>query len=151
MHNLKVKDLLKFSTTQPTLIPAHTPLRDVARQLVLDPLTREVYVTDEQNRFIGVITLRRLARSVFAGHAERLASPVSLLELVSAQTADQLALKKPAFVLEEDTLARLLDVMFRYDVNEIPVVNRQKTVVGNLNMLEILQAWLDGKLQPPLS
>lgn len=146
MRQVRIKELLPFSGTNPAVVAAHATLREVAGKMIEDLRTREVYVRDDKGHFIGVITLRRLARCVFSSEIPGRQSPTSLLELVSAQTAKDLALRKPAYVHEDDTFERLLAVMFRYDINEIPVVNSEKTIVGNINMLEILSAWLSGKL-----
>ncbi len=149
MKALTVKDLLPFSKTEPTIVPAEASLREVVRKMVEDLKTREVYVLDQDGRFLGVITLRRLARWVFASELPRDVSPTELLDLISSRTAGDLALRKPAYVREDDPLEKLLQVMFRYDINEIPVVDAEGRIVGNLNMLEILAAWLEGRLGDP--
>jgi len=146
MHTISIKDLLPFSPTDPAVVSSDAALREVAKKMIEDLRTREVYVLDEKGHFLGVITLRRLARCIFSSEIPERLSPTSLLELVSAQTAEDLALRKPAYVDEDDVFERLMEVMFRYDINEIPVVNKDKTIVGNINMLEILSAWLDGNL-----
>ncbi len=146
MREVRIKDLLPFSPTDPAVVTSNTPLREVASKMIEDLRTREVYVIDEKGHFLGVITLRRLARCIFSSEIPDRLSPTSLLELVSAQTAEDLALRKPAYVHEDDVFERLIEVMFRYDINEIPVVDSEKAIVGNINMLEILSAWLNGKL-----
>jgi CBS domain-containing protein len=146
MRTLKVRDLLPLSQTEPAVVPAEASLREVAHKMVEDLKTREVYVVDRERRFLGVITLRRLARWAFASELPGELSPTELLDFLSSKTAGDLALRKPAYVREEDTLERLLGVMFRYDINEIPVVDAEGRIVGNLNMLELLKAWLEGRL-----
>jgi CBS domain-containing protein len=146
MRTLKVKDLLPLSRTEPTIVPAEAGLREVARKMVEDLTTREVYVTEREGCFLGVITLRRLARWTFASELPAEVSPTELLDFLSSETAGDLALRKPAYVREEDPLERLLGVLFRYDINEIPVVDAEGRIVGNLNMLELLKAWLEGRL-----
>ncbi len=151
MRALTVRDLLPFSQTEPAVVTEDASLREVAQKMVEDPRTREVYVVDEEGRFVGVITLRRLARWAFAFARElpgdASTSPTELLDFLSAETAGDLALRKPAYVRLDDPLETLLRVMFRYDVNEIPVVSPEGRIVGNLNMLEILGAWLEGRLR----
>jgi len=146
MRQVRIKELLPFSPTDPAVVSANIALREVAKKMIEDFRTREVYVVDEKGHFLGVITLRRLARCIFSSEIPDRLSPTSLLELVSAQTAEDLALRKPAYVFEDDSFERLMEVMFRYDINEIPVVNSERVIVGNINMLEILSAWVDGKL-----
>lgn len=146
MRTIKVKELLQYSVTDPAMVLVNTPLRQVAEKMIEDQRTREVYVVDDRNHFFGVITLRRLARCIFSSELPEKLSPTAFLELISAQTAGDLALRKPAYVAADDPFENLLKVMFRYDLNEIPVVDNQKTIVGNINMLEILSSWLKGDL-----
>jgi len=146
MKSISVRALLQFSPTDPTIVPMDISVERVAEKMVEDHRTREVYVVDENTHFLGIITLRRLAQCVFASEIPSKLSATTLLDLVSAETAGDLVLRKPAYVCEEDTFEHLLGVMFRYDINEIPVVNDDKSIVGNINMIEILCAWREGRL-----
>ncbi len=146
MRNVKVKEILPFSFTDPSIVYENADVKEVARKMVEDHQTREVYVKDIEDHFLGVITLRRLARCVFVSETPVQKSAVSLLELMSAKTARDLALRKPTYVYEDDSFEKLLKVMFRFDINEIPVLDSQDRIIGNINMLEIISAWLQGQL-----
>jgi len=91
--------------------------------------------------------LRRLARFVFTGQVPDKASATELLAYVSAETAEDLALKKAAYVRESDSLEHVVEIMFRFDINEIPVVDGERFIVGNLNMMELVAAWQRGRLE----
>jgi CBS domain-containing protein len=145
MRNLKVRDLLVFSPAQPRVVQATATVHEVVELLLADRSTREVYLVDDDNRFFGVITLRRLARHAFT-HDVPGQSATEMLDLVSARNADDLALKKAAYVALDDDLEDVLDVMFRFDINEVPVVDADKIVVGSLNMLDLVGAFYAGKL-----
>jgi CBS domain-containing protein len=60
---------------------------------------------------------------------------------VSVRNAHDLAIKKAVCVSEDDSLETLLDLMFRFDVDEIPVVDRRRVIVGKIGMLELIAAW----------
>lgn len=146
MRTLKVKDLLPFSRTRPAVITAEAGLRQVAEKMIEDPKAREVYVVDEEERLVGVITLRRLMHWVFSSQLSSDTSPTALLELIGSETAGDLALRKPVYIHADDSVEKLLQVIFRYDLNEIPVISHEGYIVNNLNMLEVLSAWLEEKL-----
>lgn len=146
MRMPKVKDLLPFSRTKPAMVTEDVSLRRVAEKMVEDPKAREVYVLDREGRLLGVITLRRLMRWVFSSDVASDTSPTALLELIGAETAGDLALRKPVYIREQDSVEELLQVIFRFDLNEIPVISGERHIVNNLNMLEVLSAWLEGKL-----
>lgn len=146
MKTLKVRDLLPFSQSAPSLVRTDATLRDVVGKLVEDRATREVYVVDEENRFQGVITVRRLARFVFSALVPDRSSATDLLELVSAENAEDLAIRKSACVHEDDPFEHVIDLMLRHEINEMPVVDDERVIVGNVNLLEILGAWHEGRI-----
>jgi CBS domain-containing protein len=146
VKEITVEELLAFSPTPLTLVTADATPRDVVEKLVRDRETREVYVVDGEGRFLGVITLRRLARLVFSQELPRKPSATELLEMLTVQNAEDLALKKAAHVGLDDSLERVIEVMFRFDINEIPVVDDDGVILGSLNMLDILAAWHQGRL-----
>ncbi len=147
MPTPKVRDLLPFSHTKPSVVARKATLAQIVDTLLNDPGTREVYVVDDEDRFFGVIPLRRLARFVFTGQVPDKASATELLEYVSAETAQDLALQKAAYVQEDDPLEHVVEIMFRFDINEIPVVDAERAIVGNLNMMELVAAWQRGRLE----
>lgn len=146
MQRAKVRDLLRYSSGAPSLVTTTASLREVVGKLIEDRSTREVYVVDEEGRFEGVITVRRLARFVFSTVAPRRTSATEMLELVSAESAGDIAIRKAAYVEEDDSFEHVVDVMLRFEINEIPVVDSDRVIVGNLNLLEILGAWYDGRI-----
>jgi len=145
MQATEVKDLL--SRGQPSLVAADATLKEVAAKMIEDRTTRDVYVIDDARRFVGLITLRRLTHFLFASKIPDKSSATDLLELVSAEHAGHLAVKKSAHVHVDDLLAHAVGVMFRFDLNEIPVVDSDMVFVGSLNMLEILAAWNAGEFE----
>ncbi|HEX5053000.1 MAG TPA: CBS domain-containing protein [Planctomycetota bacterium] len=149
MKNLKVRDLLAFAPSAPRVVRAHATLREVVELLNADRASREIYLLDDDGRLRGVITLRRLARFVFRHHVPDHTSATEMLELASARNAGDLAVKKVPHVGADDTLAHVLDVMFRSDINEIPVVGAKGELIGSLNMHELMAAWQAGRLDPP--
>lgn len=148
MKHLLVRDLLAFSAARPRTVRADEGIQRVVEQMIADRSTRDVYLVGDDDRFFGVITLRRLARFLFAQDVPDLSSAAEMLHLVSARTAGHLAIRKTAFVGEDDPLTRVLEVMFRFDINEVPVLDADRRVTGCLSMLELVAAWHAGKLGP---
>jgi len=119
---------------------------EVVEKLIVDRATREVYVLDDEGHCFGVITLRRLAHHAFLREVPDKSSATDLLERISVENAGDLCLREPIFVHEEDALEQLLNVMFRFEINEIAVVDAEELIVGSINLMDILQAWHEGRL-----
>lgn len=146
MRNRTVRELMAFCQSKPTIVHLDVHLRDVAEQLIENPATREVYLVDADDRFYGVISVRRLAHFVFTHHVPHEPSTTELLDLVSARSAQDLALKKVVCVTEDDSLESLVSLMFRSEIDEIPVVDARRSIVGKIGMLELIAAWHAGDL-----
>jgi CBS domain-containing protein len=139
---------MAFSEVRPSVARADATLREIAELLIENHTTREVYLVDEEDRFYGLITAHRFGHYLFTHHVPDQSSATELLDLVSARNAHDLAIKKAVCVSEDDSLETLLDLMFRFDVDEIPVVDSRRAIVGKIGMLELIAAWhaetLDG-------
>lgn len=146
MRNLSVKQLLELSQSELSVVSKDATVAEVVEILIQDRATHEVYVVDGEGHFRGAIPLRRLAHHVFLRQVPDKTSATDLLEMISVETADDLRLQEPIFVHDEDTFEQLLNVMFTFDVNEIAVVDANERIVGSLNMMDLVQAWYEGRL-----
>jgi len=146
MQKISVKQLLGFSQSQLTVVSREATVGEVVAKLIEDRATREVYVVDDEGRCFGVIPLRRLAHHAFLREVPDKSSATDLLERISVENAGDLCLQEPAFVREDDTLEQLLNVMFTFEINEIAVVDAEERIVGSINMMDILQAWHEGRI-----
>jgi len=146
MTTPRVRDLLPYSRSEPSLVRTTATLREVVGKLIEDRATREVYVVDDDGRFHGLITVRRIARFVFSALVPDRSSATDLLDLLSAERAEELAIRKTAFVEMDDSFEHVIDLMLRYEMNEIPVVDDDGVIAGNLDLLEILAAWYEGRI-----
>lgn len=148
MKKLLVRDLLTLSPTPPCVVRGDADARLVVERMLHDRSKREVYLVDEAGRFLGVIPLRRLAQHLFH-HAVPDRTATQMLDLVSARNAGDLARKKVAVVRLDDHMDEVLDAMFRYHFDEVPVVDADGVVVGSLNMLDLVAAAHAGHFDEP--
>ena len=72
------------------------------------------------------------------GH-ERLLDVLLSLE---AENARDIMNSTPSFVYEETPVTEAVELMVAEQVNELPVVNSQRQVMGEINFLEIISAYL---------
>jgi len=139
MKKIKVKKVRRLITIKPTLVRENATLHQVAKDLISDPKTRAVYVVDEERRLKGIITLESIMKYAFRHHlgVESIHPPVKFL---TAERAEEIMIP-PVYAKEEDTLEETLGKMLRHELEELPVVDEDLKVIGDLNMLEILSIW----------
>jgi Mg/Co/Ni transporter MgtE len=147
MKNISVKQLLELSQSEPSVVTKDATVGEVVEMLIEDRATHEVYVVNGDGHCCGAIPLRRLAHYVFLHEMPDKSSATDLLEMISVENAGDLCLQEPIFVHEDDTLEQLLNAMFTFDVNEIAVVDPNERIVGSINMIDLVQAWHEGRLE----
>jgi len=146
MSPASVRDLMRLSPTSPRLVRGDASLAQVVRILLEDRSSYETYVVDAEGRFLGVITAQRVAQHLFTRQAPRQESAVDLLEMLTAESAEHLAVRATPCVHEGDPLARVIDVLLRHGLIEVPVLDDERRIVGSLNLLHVLAAWSEGRL-----
>ncbi|HIE43572.1 MAG TPA: CBS domain-containing protein [Candidatus Omnitrophica bacterium] len=90
---------------------------------------------------MGIIDLRRLVRYIFPHILEEDLIGRGIVELVSGKTAEDLIPNPPVYVTDEDSLDTALSLMVDNELEEIPVVDNNMRVIGDLNLLELVSAW----------
>jgi len=139
VKRIKVKEVRGLITIKPTLVRENASLYQVARDLISDPKTRAVYVVDKENHLKGIITLESIMRYAFKHHLgeESLHPPIKFF---TAEKAEEI-MTPPIYAREEDDLEEVLGEMLKHKLEELPVVDEDLKVIGDLNMLEILSIW----------
>ncbi|GAE33307.1 CBS domain-containing protein [Halalkalibacter akibai] len=138
-----VADFYQKITKQASTVLQHD-LIDVVRTKMSerDPIYRSVYVVDQNNKLLGIITLREILKvlAIRKGvSGNRSLSRGKLLDYISQGTPAGDVMKAPISVRKTNTLEEALELMVRHDIEEIPVVDAQGKVIGDLNAFELVR------------
>jgi len=136
-----VKEVHKL-LTKPSLVNENASLKEVVESITEDPKTRAVYVIDDDKKLKGIIVLKAVLKSAFL---ESIPEPyLSFSSLMSVRPKIKEArdmMVPPIYVKERNTIKDAFILMMQNDLEEIPVVDDDLKVIGDLNMLEILKLW----------
>jgi len=136
-----VKEVHKL-LTKPSLVNENASLKEVVESITEDPKTRAVYVIDDDKKLKGIIVLKAVLKSAFL---ESIPEPyLSFSSLMSVRPKIKEArdmMVPPIYVKEKNTIKDAFILMMQNDLEEIPVVDDDLRVIGDLNMLEILKLW----------
>jgi CBS domain-containing protein len=147
MKSAKVKNARKLITEKPTIINQNASLKELVLAITEDGRTRSLYVVDEKERLQGIITLRELIQSAFVYHIRSIPIPWhSIYHTLLETEAKQVMSTDPVFAKDEDDLEAVLNRMLENEMEEIPVVDDEMKVIGELNLLELLTVWLEKAL-----
>jgi CBS domain-containing protein len=135
---------------QPALVPADTPLDEVARAMLAHPRVHVVCVVNEEGRLVGILDLRSLADDLFFHiMPEEFLSEVTDLDRVlrfaekSGMRTVGDAMIKPVWVKRGETVKDAFVRMHEHGLPGLPVVDARYHVVGYVNLLELMAVCLD--------
>ena len=149
MKKLLVKDVYDELGTMSISVREDVPLIEVVKRFARGKGLHGIFLVDSRRRFNGVITRRDLlnwARS--HSPIETGANQFSRRELMRmgfAAKARDLAQgdRGSLGVLTSNTLEEALKQMLDYDVEHIPVLERDGTIVGDLTLPEALSGIIE--------
>ncbi len=132
-------------------------LETVIKAMLESPKTLNAYVVDNDGKLVGVISVWDILQATVAHDPDTInsGSPSILFDrefierYAFSEKAEDL-MREPVCVDLTHTLRRAYKLMIEHGLTEIPVVNNQGRIIGDLTMLELLKsAWnLDGNKSP---
>ncbi len=144
----KVYEVQHLLVKNPTLVRADDDLDSICASIVSDPKTRHVYVVDENKKFLGAIRMNKMVEYLFPYTAmveqgskvlkEKAISPKSKL-------AKEVMGETELYVKESTRLSEVARIFMRERINELPVVDDNMIVTGQVNFYEIIIGYLNDK------
>ena len=143
MERIKVKNIKDLITQQVSVVHENDDLLKVAEKIIEDPKTRSVYVLDDKERFVGVIPVIELVQYLYCKYIpEEYLSYHFPLKLSGEPKARDIMLP-PVYVRDDDNLEVAFKKMLKNNLEELPVVDENMHVTGDLNILELIRAWVE--------
>lgn len=151
-RRLLVKDVFNPDRMCSLVVDEGETVSSMIKTFADQPNLRGIFVVDKEKRFKGVITRRDLlnwARIQLGigvdnrgiSRAARVSEIISeIVRVAYATTAKELVRKYSyrVHVNPEDSLISALNIMFFSDLIDIPVIDKQGKIIGDLKLNEIL-------------
>lgn len=145
---VKIKDMRMLVTPHPTFVGKDVSTDEIAKTLIANPQLKSVYVVDDKLQLIGKITLKMLIKHEFMdllpSHFDVDVLDFSALEFAGKKTAEDL-MASPIYVKDDDTLKTAFIKMYENDLEELPVVDENLQLIGNIDLLELLTMLIEKK------
>jgi len=134
-----VRDAYRLIVSDPIVVTKGMGLYEVVDRVLGDPRTRSAYVVDGQRKLIGMIGLTQMLKAIQGS--------LSLFDRGRQQTRIKRAplpfsvedyMVKPVTVTEDDKLLNALEKMIKHGLEDLPVVDENGVLAGELNGFEIL-------------
>ena len=139
----RVKDVRTLITQTPTIVREDASLISVAEKIIEDPKTRSVYVINSQERLVGIIPVIELVQYLYYRDIPQEYILYRFPMILSSEAKAEDIMLPPEYVKDDDSLGEALRKMFKNNLKELPVVDDEMHIIGDLNILELIAAWLE--------
>jgi len=136
-----VGDVRRTIVTKAATIGPEAPVEELFEKILEDTRSRHVYVVDSAEVLLGSVRLEAVIKHLFPYNTSRTDSPLGVADLlrrVAARNIRDIMHASPRFVEDGTTLLETAKIMEEEHVNELPVVDASRRVVGEVNFLEVL-------------
>ena len=137
LKHIHVKSIRSKISRRAALVFEEVSIEKVVQVILRDPKTRCVYTIDEKGKLTGIITVTTLAKYALCSAVPHPLWNFRTIDFVAEHLAGTIS-TDPVFVHDEDNLETAFQTMFNHDLEELPVVDDNGKVIGNLDMLELL-------------
>lgn len=149
LNKKTVKDIRNLLIPQPVTIKKDDSIEEVFNKLSNDLRIRNIYVVDDNNKLIGAVRMNMTLEYLFplttlierGGNFRDGWVPV----LSPNGVVSDIMNPTPRFVTEEQTLSEVAKTLLREKVTELPVVDSEMHLIGQVNTTEIIVAYLNSK------
>lgn len=144
MKDLKdqlVGDVYELVTGEPAVVKKGAMLKDAIDAIVnKKPTTRKVYVVDEKGVLQGTITIETLMQQVGYRIGVRKPGAISFFKFLSGIFKEKVEdfMTPSVAISRKDPLLSTIKLMVENHLNDLPVVDEDGKLIGELNSLEIL-------------
>ena len=112
--------------------------------LVAIPTLKSIYVVDDKMKLIGRVTLKKLIKHEFMDLLPSYFEYFDALEFIGKKTVDDL-MGPSDYVKDNDTLKTAFVKMYENEFDELPVVDKNIHLIGNIDLLELLTILIEKK------
>ena len=116
-------------------------LFEVATKVSEDRETLLACVVDKKDKLTGIITPKELLKAAeiceYGGSKHPFFSPRELLHLLTSRYAQDL-MRDPISVKPDDTVQKAIDIMIDKGFYEIPVIDDENNIIGEINYLSVI-------------
>ncbi len=154
IFEMTVKKADEILDLGPTIVSVDDHVRDIVEKVVKNPAAYVIAVLKGDETLIGVISLRKLIADVFREltledylSGEMVLGKVLKFFRESPATARDL-MDRPVSVRLDEKVSDAFLRMHKNNLAGIPIVSEKNTVVGYLNMIELLALWLKAQESP---
>lgn len=131
--------MLVIGQRQPAHVSPRAEVKEIISAFAGAEHARLVYVVDKEKRVSGVISLGNLTKHLLFHHCNKAIDNLHLLSMATSETAADF-IDRPMITAQlSESIKPVLERMLSANIKEIPVLDDQGRLVGDLTIVDILQ------------
>ncbi|UCF07847.1 MAG: CBS domain-containing protein [Thermoplasmata archaeon] len=140
IRDLKVGEAYETMVGKPAVVGEETILKEAVDAITQNLISRKVYVVDAEGKLKGVVTIETLLKQVGYRVGVRESGVISFFKFLSGVFKENVTefMEKPVTITNDHKVLDGLKKMVEYHLNDLPVVDDEGRIIGELNSLEIL-------------
>ncbi len=139
-RDLTIEDIYEILADKPAIVKEDSILSDAVEAITKSSSSRKVYVVDSDGKLKGVITIETLLRHVGYKVGVREAGMISFFKFLSGIFKEKAVeiMDVPVMVTKRHRVLDALQKMVEYHLNDLPIVDDEEKIIGELHSLDIL-------------
>ena len=140
VRDLTVEDVFEIISGRPAIVKDDSVIKDAVEAITHSPTSRKVYVVDANGKLKGMITIETLLRHVGYRVGVREGGMISFFKFLTGILKDDVTeiMEKPATITKKHKMVDVLEMMVEHHLNDLPIVDDEDRIIGELHSLEIL-------------
>jgi CBS domain-containing protein len=142
--DMLVGDVYDKIVLKASQVKRDAPIGDAIDQMLANPLSRKVYVTDDNGKYIGTVSTEAILRLIGYRVGVRDSSSLAFFRFLRDMFKEdvQSIMVKGRTVTRDTVLTSAMKIMMDDHLNDLPVVDADGKLIGELVSLEL---FLEGK------
>jgi CBS-domain-containing membrane protein len=140
LNDRQVRQMAPYETHL-AVSKGHTIIKMV-KQITEHPAKHYLCVVDEEGKLQGLINRKKIFQVVFTHHVSGSIGVSQLFQLITSESADDLLIRHVFTAGEDDRIDKVIKTMIEHELVEVPVVDKNKKVIGLLTSGMLLKEWL---------
>ena len=146
MNKIFVREV-RNKITNPLTVLENDNIEYIADKFLSSPINRTIYVVDNNSKFLGYITVKNFLKIIlldmidYSVYKDISQEAYIYGKLGNISKAKDIMIEEDIFVYDNDNLEKVISIMHNFSLQELPVINKDRTLIGDLNIHEIIYGW----------
>ncbi len=148
MKETKVREIRQFITVEAAIVLEDATIGEIINIFIENPVTRAVYVVSTRDILVGIITIHDILKKVSIDflslstlYSTASFSGYKIASVLKDSTAKDLMNPEVYYVHDDDPIEKAFNLLFQHNAGEVPVVDDEERIIGDLNIVELLVLW----------